>query len=95
MKTKEDDAIMLDTLLEYESSLDEWERKAFADMKEKLVDSEKGLTKSQKEKVDAAWKRLGLDDRGSKNLWSSGKVPMGKPMDFPYNMHRPLRPPGR
>lgn len=87
---------MLETLLGYET-LDDWEKKAFASMKEKLQQSDRALTKGQREKVDVAWKRLGLDADTDKtvNLWSSGKVPMGKPSDFPYNLLRPLKPPGR
>jgi hypothetical protein len=92
---KNDDLKMLDVLLEYET-LDEWEKEAFSSMKEKLAHSDKALTKLQREKVEKAWKRLGLDaEKESKNLWSSGKVPLGKPLDFPYNLTRPLKPPGR
>jgi hypothetical protein len=95
--SKDDDLKMLDVLLGYET-LDEWEKEAFSGMKERLAHSDKALTKLQREKVEKAWKRLGLDldaDKGSKNLWSSGKVPLGKPLEFPYNLTRPLKPPGR
>jgi hypothetical protein len=89
-----DDLATLKTLLEYET-LDEWEKKAFASMRDKL-ERGKPLTAAQRTKVDEACKRLDVDlDRRAKNLWSSGKIPEGKPLDFPYNLHRPLRPPGK
>jgi len=95
--SKTDDINMLDTLLGYKA-LDDWEREAFASMKERLGKSDKGLSKLQKEKIETAWKRLGLDveKEESKNLWSSGKIPAGKPVRLPYeDMPRPLKPPGR
>lgn len=92
---RDNDIVMLDTLLKQEDELDDWEKEAFASMRKKLEKSDKSLTSAQQEKVDAAWKRLKLDDQKCLNLWSSGKVPEGKPSDFPYNLPRPLRPPGR
>jgi hypothetical protein len=89
-----DDLATLSTILEYEA-LDEWEKKAFASMRDKL-DQGKPLTAAQKSKVDEACKRLDVDlDRKAKNLWSSGKIPEGKPLEFPYSLNRPLKPPGR
>lgn len=85
---------MLDSLLENDHTLDVWEKEAFLDMRDKLAKSEKPLTKLQRSKVEKAWNRSGLES--SKNLWSSGQVPMGKPIRLPYeDMPRPLRPPGK
>jgi hypothetical protein len=93
---KEEDLKKLAVLLEYEG-LNDWEKDAFPNMKEKLEKSGRPLTPAQRAKVDGALERLGLDlEKGSKNLWSSGKVPMGKHVVMAYeNMPKPLRPPGR
>ena len=93
---RSEDLNMLETLLEYET-LDDWEKEAFAGMRDRLSKSsaEKPLTKSQREKVEGAWRRLGLDE-GASNLWSSGKIPRGKSVRLQYeDMPKPLKPPGR
>ena len=94
--SKSDDLKMLDTLLEYDT-LDGWEKEAFLNMRDRLAKSDKALTKTQRGKIEQAWNRLGLDsEKGAHNLWSSGKIPMGKPIRLPYeDMPKPLKPPGK
>jgi hypothetical protein len=86
---------MLEVLLSHEKDLDDSEKEELKKIKDGLDKKVDKITKLQREKINVVWKRLGFDDLGVKNLWSSGKVPMGKPMEFPYNLPRPLKPPGR
>lgn len=72
------DAQILKALLA-DDRLNEVERKAFADMFERIdIGVRSGLTKPQREWADRRYKELELEDEaGSVNLHSSGIVPQG------------------
>lgn len=89
---RKEDLRKLNILLEYDT-FTEWEKEAFPDMFQRVKEG-KALTDAQRQKIDEAWERL--DMGASKNLWSSGKIPMGNPVRLPYeDMPRPLKPPGK
>jgi hypothetical protein len=95
--SRTEDLKKLEALLDNEG-LDDWETEAFEGMREKLSkNSNYKLTVRQRDKVEQAWEKLEMDaEEGSKNLFSSGKVPAISTIRLPYeDMPRPLKPPGR
>lgn len=76
-------------------ALSDKEREAFESM---LVRSKGGrveLTSAQRQWVEDAYKKYDLDVE-AQNLVSSGQVPRGREVKFPFeSMPRPLKPPGR
>lgn len=91
------DVDMLEKLLATDGLGDE-EGAVFEDMLGRLRrrgdDAE--LTGKQRQWVRDVFVRLGLDAGEVLNLWSEGKVPMGKPVEAaPVLRVLPKRPPGR
>lgn len=86
---------MLRALVEHDGLTDK-EREAFESMKARSRDGRLPLTSAQREWVKGAYKKYELDAGEAQNLVSSGQVPRGKEVTFPFEtMPRPLKPPGR
>lgn len=72
------------------------ERDAFESMKARLKDGRQELSSAQRQWVEDAYKKHELDAEESQNLVSTGQVPRGREVKFPFEtMPRPLKPPGR
>lgn len=85
---------MLRSLCDYDGLTDK-ERSAFSSMFG-VVRSGKSLTSAQRDWVESSYKKYELDAANAQNLVSSGQVPRGKEVKFPFEtMPRPLKPPGR
>ena len=92
-----DDQKLLQAVLDY-SGLSDEERKAFGDMNDRLGRRHAtGLSPRQREWLVKVYVRAGFDeeDTGTLNLVSSGKVPRGNVPTFPWELNKPLKPPGR
>lgn len=88
---------MLTRLLASED-LPDHEREAFQGMLERMGEwPDATLSPKQGSWARDVFERLELDvDEGAQNLWSSGKVPRGKPVETPpVLLNRPLKPPTR
>lgn len=90
--TVSEDIALLKRALEKEDLRDS-SREAFEDMLERI--EAKGMTLSDKQR---AWVLRALDVPEYENLVSSGKVPIGKPVELPWQLrpeNLPKKPPGR
>jgi hypothetical protein len=87
------DVKRLRALLERWNELTEWEGNAFGDMLDALTADPRELTTAQRESVEKAADRLGLEIE-YEDLISSGKAPRGREVESMIKDH-PLKPPGR
>lgn len=88
------DAKNVEALLEYKD-LEEKDKDSLERMARKLKEGSK-LTPNQSASLHKIQEKVGAKVEATRNLWSSGKIPMGKPVHLPYeDMPRPLRPPGK
>lgn len=86
---------MLKALCDHDGLTDK-ERSAFESMLTRMQGGRFPLTQPQRDWVESSYKKYELDAGESQNLVSSGQVPRGKEVTFPFEtMPRPLKPPGR
>ncbi len=91
---KRTDFELLRALTECDALTDK-EREAFGSMFS-AVKAKRELTGAQRKWAEDAYKKYELDADEAQNLVSSGQVPRGREVKFPFEtMPRPLKPPGR
>lgn len=86
---------LLKALVEHDG-LSSKEREAFESMLHRSKDGRFELSPAQRRWVEDAYRKYELDADEAQNLVSSGQVPRGREVKFPFEtMPRPLKPPGR
>ena len=88
--------VLLKTLLDNEDLTDE-EREVFEEMLLKCQRGKGNLTAKQRKWAEEVADRLELEF-GSENMFSDGKVPVGKAVETPWLLRHenlPMKPPGR
>lgn len=92
---KKTDLELLKALVECDALSDK-EREAFESMLGRSKGGRFELTSAQRQWVEDAYRKHDLDAGEAQNLVSSGQVPRGREVTFPFeSMPRPLKPPGR